>query len=322
MLAALWLLSIGSLAHCATITWTNTSGGNWSIAANWSPNQVPTNTDTVLITTPGTYTVTFDLANSIYYITNVASLTLGAGGGAAGVQTFAITNRQLTFANLLVTNGGVLTAQGANIGQGQTMTVNGGALHLATSTINGTLIVTNGGAVISANDTFSIVTVANGGLLNASGSTFGSVTVATGGHLAVMDVGFNGVTVAQGGVLDILNGSALFNNFTAILGPVSNFGTINLTNSVIDFYNQAYAYYGGMVNQPGGVITVQGSTTIGLNGEGYFINQGALIEIAGPGCTVNFVDYFDTTQGTITNLSGTMVLGTYQTNLAAAYFAA
>src|ERR1039457_756400 len=102
------------------------------------------NTDNALITTPGTYTVTFDLANSFYVITNVASLTLGAGGGAAGVQTFAITNRQFTFTNLLVTNGGVLTAQGANIGQGQTMTVNGGVLHLAASEIRSPLIVTNG----------------------------------------------------------------------------------------------------------------------------------------------------------------------------------
>src|SRR5664279_81919 len=109
MVLMLALPAIGNRAHATTITWINTSGGNWSVAANWSPNQVPTNTDTALITTPGTYTVTFDLANSIYVITNVGSLTLGAGGGAAGVQTFAIANRQFTFTNLLVTNGGVLT---------------------------------------------------------------------------------------------------------------------------------------------------------------------------------------------------------------------
>jgi hypothetical protein len=55
--AVLALLAIASAAHSATITWTNTSGGNWSDAANWSPNQVPTNTDNVLITTPDTYTI-------------------------------------------------------------------------------------------------------------------------------------------------------------------------------------------------------------------------------------------------------------------------
>ena len=56
VLAVLSLLTSGSLAHAATITWTNTSGGNWSVANNWSPNQVPTNADVVLITTPGTCT--------------------------------------------------------------------------------------------------------------------------------------------------------------------------------------------------------------------------------------------------------------------------
>src|ERR1019366_4269945 len=138
-----------------------------------------------------------DLANSIYYITNVSSLTLGAGGGAAGVQTFAITNRQFTFTNLLVTNGGVLTAQGATVGQEETLTVNGGVLHLAASNIRSPLIVTNGGAVTSTSDSFSevlsTVTVANGGVLNAGGSAFnGPVTVANGGHLAALDVGFYG----------------------------------------------------------------------------------------------------------------------------------
>ena len=38
MVMVLALLAIGSLAHSATIIWTNTAGGNWSTAANWSPN--------------------------------------------------------------------------------------------------------------------------------------------------------------------------------------------------------------------------------------------------------------------------------------------
>jgi hypothetical protein len=34
LLAGLALLAISNLAHPATITWTNTSGSNWSVAAN------------------------------------------------------------------------------------------------------------------------------------------------------------------------------------------------------------------------------------------------------------------------------------------------
>jgi hypothetical protein len=42
MVMVLALPALGNLAHSANITWTNTSGGNWSDAANWSPNQVHT----------------------------------------------------------------------------------------------------------------------------------------------------------------------------------------------------------------------------------------------------------------------------------------
>jgi hypothetical protein len=56
LLAVLSLLTFGSLAHCATITWINTSGGKWSVAANWSPNQVPTN-----LVSPTTWSAVFPL---------------------------------------------------------------------------------------------------------------------------------------------------------------------------------------------------------------------------------------------------------------------
>ena len=43
--------------HAATVTWTNTAGGNWAAAANWSPNQIPGSADQAVITTAGNYTV-------------------------------------------------------------------------------------------------------------------------------------------------------------------------------------------------------------------------------------------------------------------------
>ncbi len=80
------LLALAGQAHGAAITWTNTSGGNWSVAANWSPNQVPTNTDDGLITNAGIYTVTLDVSGV------VANLALVAGDGAGGVPMFIVTN--------------------------------------------------------------------------------------------------------------------------------------------------------------------------------------------------------------------------------------
>ena len=47
-------------ACASAINWTNIAGGNWSVAANWSPNQVPGSADDAVITNAGTYTVTLD----------------------------------------------------------------------------------------------------------------------------------------------------------------------------------------------------------------------------------------------------------------------
>jgi len=53
---------------------------------------------------------------------------------------------------------------------------------------------------------------------------------------------------------------------------------------------------------------------------GYIVNQGIINQLAGTNSLS--APFFDNSLGTITNLSGTMVLGTYQTNLAGTYFAA
>ncbi len=109
-LCLLGALLSGIAAQAANITWTNTAGGNWSAAMNWSPHQLPTNTDNVLITTPGTYAVVVDAPVTI------SDLTLGAGGGGSGVQSLYVTNAGMYLVvtnSLLVTSGGAFTAGAA-----------------------------------------------------------------------------------------------------------------------------------------------------------------------------------------------------------------
>jgi len=240
------------------ITWTNIAGGNWSVAANWSPNQVPSSVDTVLITQSGTYTVVMDVSSA-----TVASLTLGAGGGAAGVQTLGITNNTLTANPLAVTNGGALLANNA--------------------TFPGAVTVGNG-AVFG--DTSSVT-------VNASGS----------------------VTVAAGGALNLGGSLSLF-------GPLTNSGTINLTNSGITIYNGTSGYQGGLVNQPGGLIDFWGNAGIsGAYGQDYFINKGTLAKSGGSSTTIS-LSLFDTSTGTATNLSGSLILGVFTNSLAGTFYSA
>ena len=106
-----------SLSGIFPIYWTNTSGGNWSAATNWSPNQVPGPFDQAMITANGTYLVTLDTSPTIY------SLTLG---GAGGQQTLANANSSLTLDNASVVNAnGVLDFTGGNFTSSGALTVNG-----------------------------------------------------------------------------------------------------------------------------------------------------------------------------------------------------
>jgi hypothetical protein len=333
LLSGITLLALGNLAHGATITWTNTSGGNWSVANNWSPHQVPTNTDDVLITKPGTYTVTFDVINS-YPATNANNLTLGAGG-TEGLQTLLMllpgsTGPYFEVNSLMqVTNGGMLEMTNSDLMANPLLIDHGGIFNGEGENLSGTLTVANGGVMNTANGTEgSTIIVTNGGVLNAKnddfrieGDVIGTTTVAKGGIMNVVDVSFDQVLmVTPGGVLNFLPSESP-GITSSVDDPVINSGTITATNAAINIYNDI-EYYGTLVNLPGGVINVQGSSTIGVNGSGYFVNQGSLIESSGPGTTLNFDDYFDNSQGTVTNLAGTLVLGTYQTNLAGIYYAA
>ena len=223
-------IALGSLlAHSATITWVNTAGGNWSDAANWSPNQVPTNTDTALITTPGTYTVNLDVPGV------VTNLTLGAGGGAAGEQTLVASNMLTVYSLALVTGGGMLNSSGNNAGFSGAMTIaNGGVLNLAAGYDNFTftanpLIATNGGVVNAGG---SPIDGGYGGTEYYFGSTInGTVGVASGGVLNSLGASFAaGLTVAQGGEVNV-NSLGM-----VIKEPLTNSGTINLTDGQLGNY--------------------------------------------------------------------------------------
>src|SRR5262245_24398728 len=78
-------------AHAANVFWTNTSGGVWSAATNWSPNIVPTASDNAFITNSGIYTVAIDV--------NVTLAGLRVGGGS-GTQVLVNSSQNLVINGL------------------------------------------------------------------------------------------------------------------------------------------------------------------------------------------------------------------------------
>src|SRR5437899_1475948 len=97
-----WFLSLAlaalSRANAATMVWTNTAGGNWSAATNWSPNAVPASGDTVFITNAGSYAVAIDVSPTL------ASLSAGNANGGAITLNLPSTTLTLNGASILETN--------------------------------------------------------------------------------------------------------------------------------------------------------------------------------------------------------------------------
>ena len=98
LLASVVILAVILPASAASILWTNTAGGVWSAAANWSPHQVPSAADDVLITENGTYTVVLDGPAT------VASIILGADNGT---QTLVMATTTLTAGALTIRQNGI-----------------------------------------------------------------------------------------------------------------------------------------------------------------------------------------------------------------------
>jgi Putative Ig domain len=109
-------------ARAATFMWANTNGGDWDIATNWTPPQVPASGDDAVITNAGTYTVT-----------NNGSVTLGRLilGGTNGIQTLSLVSLTLTNTSLVNSNG-VLNWSGGDLENSLTI-LQGGTLSISNS---------------------------------------------------------------------------------------------------------------------------------------------------------------------------------------------
>ncbi len=215
------VLLMPGAASAATCTKTWIAGvGYWGVAANWSPAGVPTSSDSVCITNPGTYTVTMAPTDS----GTVASLTLGAPSGG-GTQTLSIvgesnlsgstTTHQTT---LTLSTGGAITQTGELIldatGQGTTNdSLQGGNAEFDPGTL------TNAGEIVTQVEdpqwgtTLGAGTITNtGGIRDASGvltttaATIneGGVAVASGATDTILGASFaNAGTFANGGITTV-----------------------------------------------------------------------------------------------------------------------
>jgi hypothetical protein len=135
-LILLVFVSAFTAAHAATIVWTNTAGGGWNEATNWSPNVVPGSGDTVEITNDASYTVNVD------GVAKAGSIDLGtADVGSTNIQAFQLTTGNtftLSGPATVSTNGQFNLFSGVMIGTNAVLdgTFNGNA-----ATVSGTFTI-------------------------------------------------------------------------------------------------------------------------------------------------------------------------------------
>src|ERR1039458_4282796 len=278
-------LLLGGPGRAAQITWTNTSGGNWSGTANWSPNQVPLSADTAVITNAANYTVTMDVSPTI------AGLVVGATTGV-NTQTLLVSGQTLTLNGQVTVNSqgrfnftastlagavaisGTLNWSGGSLQAGSTLTVATNGLVLVTcngTSISGTL--TNAGTIrlVGAGLTLS----GNGllGLVNLPGALVDIQNDVGISYYQQTEVMVNQGTVRKSG------GSG-----TSVIQPIlNNSGTVDAESGTLSLNNgdgaglfltgagATLAYTGTYTIDPGGQLAGTGtnllsSGTFTLNG--------------------------------------------------------
>jgi len=337
---ALTLMSC-NLGYSA-IVWTNTSGGNWSDASSWNPNQVPGAGDDAAITNGGAYVVTLDA-----FVT-VNSLALGGG---SGTQTLAMPGYSLTLNNPSVVNkNGLFAWAGGSINgsltvatDGALLATGGGYLDLHGVVTNaGTIQLTNeayfrcygdlgggqlinlpGGLVDIRDDSqFSYVgypteQVVNQGMVRKSGGTGFSFIYPAFYNSGELDVMSGTAQLIQGegsGVFKTEAGATLiFNNNYELEGVITGAGTNLLSGGSLSGTNGVIS--GGTLTWTGGSIASGSTLTIATNGVllgtgGGFLDLHGALTNAGTILLTN-ATYFrcdgDSGGGQLINLPGALV---------------
>lgn len=304
-------------------SWNNTSGGNWSIGTDWTPNGVPNNGggnvyNVTLPTLTSSYTVNQDVTSTI------DTLTVDSGATLTQNPSISLTTTSLTDsgtvnvgnsgASTLSVNGSTSMSSGSslNVNNGSTVNLNGtvsnsGTFATGFSGGNNTVTVSgaftnNSGATLeleSSGDAMSVASLTNSGTLFIGGGATLTLTSQS-----------NGITDVPQGSQITIDGSlkAGSANGLAKLGSIE--GTLNLnngqTNAVTPGSGTLTVASGGQLNLSNpsastttlsitGAVNNSGQVTTGFSGgtntisvSGAFTNNaGATLDLEGSNDTVN-----------------------------------
>ena len=244
-------LAPAALAQTCTRTWAAPADGSWTVAANWTPAEVPSAGDVACITAPGTYTVTIGDFESVAARTLVLGGTSGTqtltSRGFVGLDDAQIrANGRFQFIN--VTPGGAdglyvtgtVTVEGeVSVPEGVTLLGTGGTLDVAPS---GTLRLSGQASVGGTASLFRVR-----GTLEGVGCPFPINTGQCNVNAPVELLG--GTLRAASGVLQFQAGGTM-NGATLDAGPMS----------LLLFSNNSMTVEGLIQGSPQGQVGMSGLT--------------------------------------------------------------
>jgi fibronectin-binding autotransporter adhesin len=151
------------------ISWNNATSGNWSTAADWSTDTVPTSADdvTIAVFTATDYTVSINTAAEANSPTvgvsaevqedNSGSLTISGALTVNGTASITLVT-QNSIGSVVIDDGGVVALDGGTLGSGTVTLVNGGELFVeSNATISNTLDISGSPDEINLLNTTLIV---------------------------------------------------------------------------------------------------------------------------------------------------------------------
>src|ERR1051326_6532471 len=341
-IVALLLAIVIPTAKAASLAYTNTAGGSWETAANWSSSATPTIADTASVTNNGTYTVTLDdtTANTdpggaASWLT-INSLNIGnATGKSTLLLDFTNTAKSLTVTNVVFLGGasGVAGAHGDLIVSNGTLVVSnrfdisfsgtqlgnlniyggtvfdtptGNALIMATASSSTGMILLAGGELVVTNGGTAVSIIGNGGR--------GVLTQSNGmARFAVLKIGASGTANGEwnlyGGTGQVLSTSASSLTLGAASGTTGKVlvagGTLSMTGTVL----VGQAGYGSITLSNGSLTA--STVTVGAGGSGDLNVFGGSAQLV----TLNVGDNAASSRGAVLITTGGTLAVTSQVNV-------
>lgn len=223
----LMLLCSAFTASAQTITWTGSgSNTNWDTAANWSPPNVPTAANDVIIPTGKTVVINIVGTTKSIVVQGNAAVTIVGGLSFLNASSFAA-NAITNWTSGTIGGGGTLTNAGTlNLTSGSSK-----VMAQATAISNtGTINIKDGGALYLNNGTINNQAAGIVDLMSDNGN----ITWSGGGSHLLNNQGTIKRSTTSGTVV--------------IEAELHNSGTIDVTSGILYFNNSAIVMTGGIYN--------------------------------------------------------------------------